>query len=53
MLSSVFNSKEDINILVQRFIKKVDGCIKMNFKKVRINRTKKPIQKCYMKDWDF
>ena len=41
MLSSVFNSKDDINIMVQRFLKKVDGCIKMNFKRVRINKLKK------------
>ena len=27
MLSSVFNSQDDINILAQRFLKKVDGCI--------------------------
>ena len=28
MLSSVFDSKEDINILAKRFIQKLDGCIK-------------------------
>ena len=41
MLSSIFNSKDDINILLHRFIKKVDGCIKMNFTKMRKNKTKK------------
>ena len=41
MLSSIFDSDEDINILTQRFIKKLDGCVKMNFKKIRINNSKK------------
>ena len=41
MLSSIFNSDEDINILAQRFIKKLNGCIKTNFRKIRINTTKK------------
>ena len=40
MLSTVFDSDEDINILAKRFIKKLDGCIKHNFKKVRVNKTK-------------
>ena len=40
MLSSVFDSSEDINILTNRFVKKLDGCIKVNFKKVRINKNK-------------
>ena len=40
MLSSIFDSKEDINILAQRFVKKLDGCIKNNFKRVRINSNK-------------
>ena len=31
MLSSIFDSDEDLNILTQRFIKKLDGCVKMNF----------------------
>ena len=30
MLSSIFNSDDDINILTQRFIKKLNGCIKTN-----------------------
>ena len=37
MLSSVFDSKDDLNILAKRFIKKLDGCIKVTFKKVRVN----------------
>ena len=41
MLSSIFYSDEDLNILTQRLLKKLDGCIKMNFKKVRINYCKK------------
>ena len=41
MLSSIFDSEDNINILTQRFIKKLDGCIKTNFKKVRINKHKK------------
>ena len=40
MLSSVFDSNENINVLTNRFIKKLDGCIKVNFKKVRLNRNK-------------
>ena len=40
MLSSVFDSSEDINVLTNRFIKKLDGCVKVNFIKVRINRNK-------------
>ena len=41
MLSSVLNADEDINVLTERLIKKVNGCIAMNFKKVRITRNKK------------
>ena len=40
MLSSIFDSNDDINILTQRFLKKLDGCIKRNFKRVRINNNK-------------
>ena len=40
MLSSVFDSEDDLNILTQRFIKKLDGCIKHNFKKVRVSNHK-------------
>ena len=41
MLSSVFNSNENINILTHRFLKKLNGCIAMSFKKVRITNNKK------------
>ena len=37
MLSSVFNSREDIDVLTNRFLKKLDGCLAMSFKKIRIN----------------
>ena len=40
-LSTIFDSKDDINILAKRFFKKLDGCIKMSFRKVRINNSKK------------
>ena len=40
MLSSIFTSEDDINKLVNRFIKKVDGCIKINFRKVRTTKAK-------------
>ena len=40
MLSSVFDSNEDINVLAKRFIKMLDGCIKLHFKKVRVSSTK-------------
>ena len=40
ILSSIFNSKDDLNVLTKWFIKKLDGCIKMNFRKVRINKHK-------------
>ena len=39
MLSSVFDAQEDLNLLTHRFIKKLDGCIKMCFKKVRLSNT--------------
>ena len=41
MLSSIFNCDGDINILAQRFIKKLDGCIKTNLRKVRLSKAKK------------
>ena len=44
MLSSVFDSDDDINILTQRFIKKLDGCIKVNFKKVRVTNNKPTVE---------
>ena len=40
MLSTVFDSNADINVLAKRFLKKLDGCIKMNFRKVRVSDRK-------------
>ena len=40
MLSSIFDSSDDIDILAKRFLKKLDGCIALNFKKVRVSHTK-------------
>ena len=40
MLSSIFDSSDDINILAKRFLKKLDGCIAINFKKIRVSHTK-------------
>ena len=40
MLSSVFDSEDYLNTQTKRFIKKLDGCIKMCFKKVRISSSK-------------
>ena len=39
-LSSIFDSHDDINILSQRFIRKLDGCISMSFKKIRVSSDK-------------
>ena len=41
MLSSVLDSEEDINVLTTRLIKKINDCIAMNFKKVRISQKKR------------
>ena len=38
MLSSVFDSDDNLDDLVVRFVKKVNGCIAMNFKKTRITK---------------
>jgi hemerythrin superfamily protein len=40
MLSSIFDSSDDINILAKSFLKKLDGCIAINFKKIRVSHTK-------------
>ena len=40
-VSSVLDSEEDIDIFTKRFINKIDGCIAMTFKKVRITHNKK------------
>ena len=54
MLSSVMNSDDDINVLTKRLIKKINGCIAINFKKVRINPVKKsPKDKLYEKVSDM
>ena len=44
MLSSVFDSSDDINLLTQRFLKKLDGCIAMCFKKIRVSAVKESDQ---------
>ena len=44
MLSSIFESNDDINILTQRFLKQLDGCIAMNFKKIRVSNSKETKQ---------
>ena len=41
MLSSVLDSKDNINILTNRLIKKINGCIAVNFKKIRVNSSNK------------
>ena len=40
MLSSTINEEDDINDIIKRFIKKVDGCIATNFNKRRVKRNK-------------
>ena len=40
MLSTVFDADDDIDVTTKRFMKKFHGCIAVNFKKVRIGRTK-------------
>ena len=40
MLSSVFDSNDNIDIQTDRFLKKLNGCISMSFKKIRINQNK-------------
>ena len=44
MLSSIFDCNDDIDILAKRFFKKLDGCIAMNFKKVRVSQSKESDQ---------
>ena len=41
MLSTIFDSDNHINVLANRFLKKINGCIKMSFKRVRVSKTKK------------
>ena len=38
MLSSIFESKDDIDILTKRFQKKLDGCLARSFKKIRMTQ---------------
>ena len=38
MLSSIFESKDDIDILTKRFQKKLDGCLAKSFKKIRMTQ---------------
>ena len=50
MLSSVLDSEDDIDTLTRRLVKKINGCIAINLKKVRINTAKKtPLEKLYEK----
>ena len=44
MLSSIFDSKDDLDILAQRFIKKLNGSISKNFRKIRVSTAKKSTQ---------
>ena len=36
MLFSTVNEHEDIDLVVKRFMKKLEGCIAVNFKKIKI-----------------
>ena len=50
MMSSILDSKEYINLLLKIFMKKIDGCIKINFKKVRTNKDNAShVEKLYTK----
>ena len=40
MLTSTINDEDDINEVIKRFLKKVDGCIAKNFKRRRVKRNK-------------
>ena len=40
MLSSIFDQNEDLNVLTEKFIKKLNGCEAKNFKKTRITGKK-------------
>ena len=44
MLSKVFDGDGDINVLIKRFAKKLDGCIALSFKKIRINKNGKDVE---------
>ena len=48
MLSSVFDTKEgDINIMTNRFLKKLNGCIALNFKKIRFKQKEDKLEKLH------
>ena len=50
MLSSILDAKDDLELLSQRFIKKLNGSISMNFKKIRVSSSKESTQdKLYKK----
>ena len=50
MLSSVLDSNENIDVLTNRLIKKIQGCIATTFKKVRVTNNKKgKLEKLYAK----
>ena len=49
MLSSVFDANDDIDILTNRFIKKLNGCIAICFRKVRMNNFKESEQEKLLK----
>ena len=43
MLSSTVTEEGDIDAVVKRFMKKLEGCIAINFKKVRLKESKMKI----------
>ena len=50
LLSSVFNSDDDVEYSTQRLLKKIDGCIAKNLKKIRItNKTREKTDQLYDK----
>jgi predicted nucleic acid-binding Zn-ribbon protein len=40
MLSSIFESGQDVDVNTERLLKKIDGSIAMTFKKTRVNTNK-------------
>ena len=40
MLSSIFDSNDDVDTLTKRLVKKINGCIAINFTKIRIGTKK-------------
>ena len=47
-LSSIFDSEDNLDKLAERFIKKLDGCISMNFSKIRLKEKEKTQILSYM-----